>query len=70
MGLQIQVLNASIGREIDAVFATIVRERLDAFFVSPNPFFNGRRVQIEAEQISRLAEMTKRKQAGIRRIGW
>jgi putative ABC transport system substrate-binding protein len=46
MGLQIQVLNASTSREIDAAFATIVRERLDALFVSPNPFFNGRRVQL------------------------
>src|SRR5271166_6182471 len=29
-GLQIQVLNASINREIDAAFATIVHEQLDA----------------------------------------
>src|SRR5215471_15940696 len=33
MGLQIQVLNASTSREIDAAFATIVRERPDALFV-------------------------------------
>ena len=30
MGLQIQVLNASTSREIDAAFATIARERPDA----------------------------------------
>jgi putative tryptophan/tyrosine transport system substrate-binding protein len=46
MGLQIRVLKASTSREIDAAFATIVRERLDALFVSPNPFFNSRRVQL------------------------
>ena len=46
MGLQIQVLNASTSWEIDAAFATIVRERLDALFVSPNPFFSSRRMQL------------------------
>ena len=39
MGLQIQVLNASTSREIDAAFATFVRERPDALFVSPDSFF-------------------------------
>jgi putative ABC transport system substrate-binding protein len=33
MGLQIQVLNASTSREIDAAFTTVVRERPDALFV-------------------------------------
>jgi putative ABC transport system substrate-binding protein len=46
MGLQIQVLNASTSREIDAAFATLVRERHDALFVSPDGFFHSRRVQI------------------------
>jgi ABC-type uncharacterized transport system substrate-binding protein len=46
MGLQIQVLNASTSREIDAAFATVVRERADALFVSPEPFFATRRVQL------------------------
>ena len=46
MGLQIEVLNASTSREIDAAFATIVRERPDARFVGPGPFFTARRVQI------------------------
>ena len=32
MGLQIQVLNADTSREIDAAFATFVRERPDALF--------------------------------------
>jgi putative ABC transport system substrate-binding protein len=45
MGLQIHVLNARTSREIDAAFAALVRERADALFVSPDGFFNGRRVQ-------------------------
>ena len=46
MGLQIQVLNASTSREIDAAFATLARERPDALFVSNETFFIVRRVQI------------------------
>jgi ABC-type uncharacterized transport system substrate-binding protein len=45
IGLQSQVLNASSNDEIDAVFAVLVRERLDALFVAPDSFFNSRRVQ-------------------------
>jgi putative tryptophan/tyrosine transport system substrate-binding protein len=46
LGLQIQVLNASTSREIDAAFATLVRERADALFVGPDSFFTSRRVQL------------------------
>jgi putative tryptophan/tyrosine transport system substrate-binding protein len=46
MGLQVQVLNASTNREIDAAFATIVRERPDILFVGNDAFFNARRVQL------------------------
>jgi putative ABC transport system substrate-binding protein len=46
MGLEIQVLNASTIREIDAAFATLVSERPDALFVANNPFFIDRRVQL------------------------
>ena len=46
MGLQIQVVRASTSREIDAAFATFVRERPDALFVGGDPFFNARRVQL------------------------
>jgi putative tryptophan/tyrosine transport system substrate-binding protein len=46
IGLQIQVLNAGNSREIDAAFATFVRERPDALFVGVDPFFNTRRVQM------------------------
>ena len=40
IGLQIQVLNVSTSREINAAFATLVRERTDALFV-PAAFFAG-----------------------------
>jgi ABC-type uncharacterized transport system substrate-binding protein len=46
MGLQIQVLNASTGPEIDAAFGTFVRERPDALFVGGDPFFTSRRIQL------------------------
>jgi putative tryptophan/tyrosine transport system substrate-binding protein len=54
MGLQVQVLNADTSREINAAFATLVRERCDALFVEPNPFFVSRRVQL-INLASRLA---------------
>jgi putative tryptophan/tyrosine transport system substrate-binding protein len=44
-GLQIDVLNATTIGEIDAAFATLARERLDALFVAPDGFFNSRRGQ-------------------------
>jgi putative ABC transport system substrate-binding protein len=46
MGLQIQVLKADTGREIDVALATFLRERPDALFVSAGPFFTDRRVQL------------------------
>jgi putative tryptophan/tyrosine transport system substrate-binding protein len=46
LGLQIQVLNASTTREIEAAFATLVRDRADALFVAPDGFFASRSVQI------------------------
>src|SRR6266536_6268775 len=45
MGLQIQVLKASTRNEIEAAFATLVRDRADALFVAPDGFFTSRRVQ-------------------------
>jgi putative tryptophan/tyrosine transport system substrate-binding protein len=46
IGLQIQAYNASSSQEINAAFATFVRERPDALFVNDDPFFNSRRVQL------------------------
>ena len=45
MGLQIQVLNASTSREIEAAFATLVRDRADALYIDGDVFFTSRRVQ-------------------------
>jgi putative ABC transport system substrate-binding protein len=45
-GLQIQVFNASTSREINAAFATFVRERPDAVLIGVDPFFNSRRIQL------------------------
>jgi putative tryptophan/tyrosine transport system substrate-binding protein len=44
MGLQIQVLNASTSREIEAAFATLVRDRADALYIAADIFFTSRRV--------------------------
>ena len=46
LGLQIQVLNASNGNEIDAAFTTLVSGRADGLLVGPDAFFVSRRVQI------------------------
>jgi len=45
LGLQIAILNASSSREIEAAFATMVRERMDALFVAGDGLFLSRRVQ-------------------------
>jgi hypothetical protein len=39
LGLQIQVYNASTIPEIDAAFATVSREHVDALFVAADAFF-------------------------------
>ena len=46
IGLQFRVLNASTSREIDAAFATLVRERPDILFVGGDTVFASRRVQL------------------------
>jgi putative ABC transport system substrate-binding protein len=46
MGLQIRVLNAGGGKEIDAAFATLAHERPDALLVASGPPFATRRVQL------------------------
>ena len=45
LGLQIQVLNASTSREIEAAFAALARDQADALFVAGDGFFSSRRVQ-------------------------
>src|SRR5262249_14873888 len=46
MGLQIRVLNADNGREIDGAFATFVHDQPDALFVSSSPLFLTRHLQL------------------------
>jgi putative ABC transport system substrate-binding protein len=58
LGLQIQILNATSSGEIDAAFAALVRERADALFVSPDGFFNGRRVQLATMAARHAVPMT------------
>jgi putative tryptophan/tyrosine transport system substrate-binding protein len=48
LGLQIQVINASTGREIDAAFASVVRERADALFVAPDRMARRKRRKLDA----------------------
>jgi putative tryptophan/tyrosine transport system substrate-binding protein len=64
VGLQIQVLNASTSREIDAAFVSFVRARGDALFVGPDGFFNSRRVQLATLATRHVVPMT----AGNREI--
>jgi putative ABC transport system substrate-binding protein len=45
IGLQTEIVNATTISEIDAVFASFARERLDALFVHPDGFFVSRAVQ-------------------------
>jgi putative tryptophan/tyrosine transport system substrate-binding protein len=45
IGLQIEFSTPSTSREIEAAFATLVRDRADALFVSPDAFFKPSRVQ-------------------------
>jgi putative ABC transport system substrate-binding protein len=46
IGLQIEVVEASDSREIEAAFITLVRNRADALVVGPDPFFASRRLQL------------------------
>jgi putative ABC transport system substrate-binding protein len=46
MGLQIQVLKASSSSQIEAAFATLVRDRADALYIAGDVFFTSRRVQL------------------------
>jgi putative ABC transport system substrate-binding protein len=45
IGLQMRILNASTKDEIEAAFVTLVRDKIDALFVAPDPFFISQRDQ-------------------------
>jgi putative ABC transport system substrate-binding protein len=46
IGLQIHILKASTRSEIEAAFATLVRDRVEALYVAGDVFFTSRRVQL------------------------
>jgi putative ABC transport system substrate-binding protein len=46
LGLQIETINASTGREIEEAFARLARERIDALITAPDGFFSSRRAQL------------------------
>jgi putative ABC transport system substrate-binding protein len=46
MGMQVQILKASTRSEIEAAFATMVRDRAEALYVAGDVFFTSRRVQL------------------------
>jgi putative tryptophan/tyrosine transport system substrate-binding protein len=58
MGLQMQVLNVSNSQEINAAFATFMRERPDALFVNTGPLFTARRVQLATQAARHMLPMT------------
>jgi ABC-type uncharacterized transport system substrate-binding protein len=46
VGQQLLLHEVATGRDIDAAFASMAREKPDALFVAPGSFFNTRRVQL------------------------
>jgi len=46
MGMQVQIVKASTRSEIEAAFATMVRDRAEALYVAGDAFFTSRRVQL------------------------
>jgi len=52
LGLQLRMFNASTPNEIDAAFAAMAEQRLQALLVGVDPFF----VDHRAELVARVAE--------------
>jgi putative ABC transport system substrate-binding protein len=48
LGMQVKIYNAATRQEIDTVYPALMRERPDALFVSPDPFFQTRRIHLAA----------------------
>src|SRR5262249_44966311 len=46
LGVQIDIVRASDSREIEAAFATLVRNKVNALLIGPDVFFSGRRGQL------------------------
>src|SRR5262245_23401492 len=53
IGLHLTLLKAASETEIDATFAALAKEKIDALFVASDPFFNSRREQIVALALRR-----------------
>lgn len=47
VGIDVEIFTATTARQLDEAFAAIGRTRPDAAFIGLDPFFNGRRVQID-----------------------
>jgi putative tryptophan/tyrosine transport system substrate-binding protein len=48
LGLQVHVLRANTVRDLDAAFATLAQQRVDALLVSGDPFFDSQREKLGA----------------------
>jgi putative ABC transport system substrate-binding protein len=48
LGVEVDVLHASTGREIDNVFVSLVQARAGALVINPDPFFTSRMEQLIA----------------------
>jgi len=48
LGVEVDVLRASTGRDIDGVFARLVQARAGALVINPDPFFTSRMEQLVA----------------------
>src|SRR5215510_6829035 len=48
MGLQIQVFNASTGRDLTTAFSAVARERSHALYIGGAPYFTVQRVQLQS----------------------
>ena len=68
MGLHLQIFKTGNVHEINAAFATFTRERPDALFVLPDPFFNDRRANL-SPLAARHAIAAAYVGRAIRRIG-
>src|ERR1041385_497739 len=69
LGLQIQVVRASTALEINSAFGILARERPDALFVTGDPFFLDRRVQL-ANLASHHSIPVASGVRGIAEAGW
>jgi hypothetical protein len=70
--LQVELLNASTSREIEAAFAAMLRDRADALLVTPDGFFTSRRVQLAtfAARYGIPSAHSSREEVEARALSW